>query len=393
MAKLMNFQSIWTKKATEQMQLHPTAKEYSPLLVLSFIGKLITMLLSVSGGILYFADIFNDIYLPLVIFLSGVLLLLLEGLNLFSLGKALKMGLRAKPIPSALLGLFSLVLFGVSFFITTEGVRQWKAKNTTKETAIAKDFSTERQAIKKDYSLRINRLHTAAEPLKKYTWKSKEVALYNFKIDSLEKVLASQLSNLTQKEHLAQKSDKAKTESKAETFYLLGVVLMAAQLLFNVLLSVLYNRIYIENNQTKKIDEELAQLRETRLANFYSQIKTDFSDLENLFLERLSLSSVAAQEVREPKKTLIDLPQEIVIPKVNSTIGFRVVNPNEKRTNDNRTNDNRDYPNITENNNVATRVCAYCGTPYVHKHNRQKYCSTTCRAKNWEEKTGKKLRI
>lgn len=326
MSKLQNY---FERQANKQMTLHPTAKEYSPLLVLSVVGKIITMLLSVSGGVLYFVGIFKGIYLPLVIFLSGFFLLLIEGLNLFSLETALKMGLRSRFVPSALLGVFSFVLFGISFLITTEGVRQWKAQNTTKKTEITQDFKAEKEQTKKDYSQRISRLQAAIIPLQQFAWKSKEVAKYNSRIDSLEKVLAFQLSNLTQKEQKAQAVDQQKTETKAETFYLLGVALMGAQLVFNVLIAVLYNRIHKEIKLTQRIDEDLNEIANADNYSIFEQYKNNRLAYNQMLKHRLSLvtNSPALSIENSIQKQEEHVPE--IVPKENGKIGF--INTHEKQ--------------------------------------------------------------
>jgi hypothetical protein len=41
--------------------------------------------------------------------------------------------------------------------------------------------------------------------------------------------------------------------------------------------------------------------------------------------------------------------------------------------------------------NNQTRICEYCGTSYVYRHHKQKYCSEPCRIDAWEQRNGKTL--
>ncbi len=413
---MIKLQNLWERQAKKQMTLHPTAKEYSPLLVLAVIGKIFTMLLSVTGGVLYFTGVFKGLYVPLVVFLSASLLLLLEGLNLFTLSKALKMGLRSKPVPSVILSVFSLVLFAISFFITTEGVKQWKTEEASQQTEISKDFEAEKTELKNSYAKRIERLQNAIAPLEQYAWKSQQVAIYNQRIDSLEKTLAVQIQNLERKEKQAQESDRHSTDKQATKYWAIGVGLMVFQLVFNVVIAVLYNRIHKENNETQRIDEELNQLRETRLSNFYTQVKNDFAGLENLFLQRLALigntpalavatvtdsvEKLSTDKKEEPKKTT-DHGAEKEEAKP-TPIGFHVPSPNESRIDASRNNETRinetRYNNTDDKEPIETqkvkytRICPNCNTGFIHKHHMQKYCSTACRVQYWEKKTGRKLK-
>jgi hypothetical protein len=41
--------------------------------------------------------------------------------------------------------------------------------------------------------------------------------------------------------------------------------------------------------------------------------------------------------------------------------------------------------------NNQTRICEHCGTSYVYRHHKQKYCSEPCRIDAWEKRNGKEL--
>lgn len=287
---MFKLQFLFERQAKAQMTLHPTAKEYGPILMLSTIGKVATMAISIAGGVLYFAGLFAGLYLPLVVVLSVTLLMLLEGFNMYALFLALKMGLRGRPQAAVILALLSLVLFAGSFYLTTEGVHQWKAAQTTQSTAIATDYKAQRDSIAQRYAHRVQSLEKAAAPLAEYAWKSTQVAHYQRQIDSLHSAQRSELQQLAATEAVAQANDTKRTDQTAHSYWLLGVVLMVAQLAFNVVIAVLYNRIYGETQQVQKIDEELKTLRESRLNRFYGQIRSDFAALENMYLQRLTLS-------------------------------------------------------------------------------------------------------
>lgn len=426
MTKIINF---WEKRATEQMTLHPTAKEYSPVLVLVSLGKFVTLLFSVAGGIHYFVSAFQGLYVPLVIFASGLLLILLEGLNLFSLFKALKMTLRGKPLQAVVLGLVSLVLFGLSFFVTTEGAKVWKAQQTTQRTEITRDFERERTETKLRYQNRIDALQAAISPLTRFAWKSDVVEKYNTQIDQLQAQQAKELKNIGNAQKQAHQTDQAHTDRKAYQFWVIGVLLMVAQVVFNVVLAVLYNRIHIETQQTQRIDEELLQLRESRLQNFYTQIQTDFRGLENLFLQRLALSgatsslAISAQtntqnqsntkpntEKTKPFRRVgfaVDnqtvptesVPTESVLPESVVTTESVGKAENQKLTpiqNNERTNG---FPHLACSQTDGQRyfdahgqkVCPNCGKPVNRGHWAAVYCSDACKAEFWERKTGRNL--
>jgi hypothetical protein len=65
----------------------------------------------------------------------------------------------------------------------------------------------------------------------------------------------------------------------------------------------------------------------------------------------------------------------------NRPIGFYYQQGTPQTSTTNVDNENRNY----------TRICANCGTKYIHKHHKQKYCTDACRVEFWQKKTGKTL--
>ncbi len=54
-------------------------------------------------------------------------------------------------------------------------------------------------------------------------------------------------------------------------------------------------------------------------------------------------------------------------------------------------NENRTTIIVNENSN-GFRVCKHCQKEYIYKHNKQQYCSETCRVAAWEQRNGKRLK-
>jgi len=145
--KLNNFIE---KRASTTYRIHEFVKEYGVFISLVLLVKLATSLFSAYAGYFYvkslFLEILND-YTWSIVF-AIISLVLIELLTNISLSKFYKTSLRGKIKAAIGFVLLSAVFFGLSFYLSTNGLAQRQTQKTDNSQLIIEKYQLQEKYIK-----------------------------------------------------------------------------------------------------------------------------------------------------------------------------------------------------------------------------------------------------
>ncbi len=386
-----------SKHAYNQYALHSFVQEWRTAIFVILLLKLTTIAVSLYAGYHYLTYI---IY-PLVNntlaanTISIITLLLIETLTAISLTKFFKFLLRKHLLTTISVFLFSMLIYSVSFYISTQGLSMRQSSQADKSATITDNYKTKITNTENLYTQQISDLKTEIKTIKQNPagWTNgkrtvltntqlKQIENYNNKILHHYNTLNNKLEELKTEYNKKLKENNTNTTNTARKYYYIVVIIMSIQFICNGLLMFFYSRITHENNNTQILKEDLKTLKNKLYTNMYELLKSETLKMQNQILQNYTI------QTHTHTPTTTNTQQNQTQAKKQNTIGFKNyqnTNNNENRINENRINVN---PNKT---NTATRTCKHCKKNYTIRHHKQLYCSDACRIAAWELRTGKKL--
>ena len=386
--KNISFDTMLSKHARNQFMLHSFSTEWRLGIMIASVFKLVTWIISVFAGY-YF--LFN-ISLPILnnkiaaIISTLIILLLIELLTWVFLSKFFKFLLKGIYIASIFSGIIAVLIYSISFHMSTNGLAARQADKINKTELIVNNNDIEKQQKTTKTADRVADYKTEIQTIKdnKNGWMNgqisrltlsqlEDIKQYNIKIDSLDRRLKTELAVLDLKFSKDISKNKTETTKEANKYYSYVLTIMTAQLFLNFLLMFAWSRIFKENDKLKEVTQSIGIAENTIIESFFSHIS------DRLFSE----AGIIQKSIAEHKNDK---------PDVNNSpfkIGFKP---------DDKPDDKKGYhvergQTVTNGTDDKNRQCLYCGNEFEFKHWAKKYCSDKCRKSDWEQKNNRKLKI
>jgi hypothetical protein len=309
-----------------------------------------------------------------------------------SLAKFFKAGLRGQIKASIALGLLSLVFFGCSFLLTTNGLAQRQAQKADNTGVIIDKYSIQVSELKKTAESDKNQLLQAIETIKQNPagWRNGKrntleldqlasIDNYYSQIETINNSTKADIDKIEKQKGNELVLNTSNVESVASRFYKTSCGIMALQIFVNGLLMFFYSRIYAPKHQEQLAKDHVESFadRVTDLAT--KLIETNISSQYQNYMTALDLKMI------EKRKKENDQQKEN-----DKSIGFKNTNTDQNDTNDRYVSYDRVITNTDQNDKKKktvsdeTRICKQCGKlfhPYSIKHI---FCTNTCKL-NWHK--------
>jgi hypothetical protein len=394
MAKLNNFIE---NRASNTYRVHEFVKEYGVFISLVLLVKIATSLFSVFAGYYFvkvmFIELLNN-YAWAMIF-SMLTLILIELLTNISLSKFYKTSLRGKIKSAIAFILLSFVFFGLSFYLSTNGLALRQAKRTDNSKMITEKYNLQLSELEHQAESEKNQAKEAIELIKANPsgWRNgKRDVLLSEQLAAINSYY-SQIERITQrfrqdKENLKDARLKelhlnteliAREEKK---YYRIVVGVMVIQLFVNGLIMFFYSRIYNEKHKDQLAKETVQEFASDISDTTDKLIKHNISSAYMNYLSALSFQlkeNDVKKSIEQDKSKVpqIGFKNMFEISRYNATMGT-----NEKQINSN------DITNQFKSNDKDAKLCKHCGKSFSPYNIRQVFCSANCRMTWHKENKG-----
>ena len=393
-AKINNFIE---KRASTTYRVHEFVKEYGAFIALVLLVKLTTSLFSAYAGYYYVKTMFIEIlnnYSWAIVF-SIVSLVLIELLTNISLSKFYKTSLRGKIKAAIAFVLLSLLFFGLSFYLSTNGLAQRQAKNTDNSKMIVEKFNLQLSELESLAESEKNQAKEAIELIKANPsgWRrGKRDVLQPEQLAAINGYY-SQIEQISQRLRQDKKSLKdarfkelhSNTEiiaTEEKKYYKIVAGVMLIQLFANGLIMFFYSRIYNEKHKDQLAKETVQEFASDISDTTDQMIKHNISSAYMNYLSALSFQ-LKENDVKKSIEQDKDKVSQIgfknlhEISRYNASMGI-----NEKQDNSN------DITNHAKSNGKESKLCKHCGTSFSPYNIRQVFCSANCRMAWHKENKG-----
>jgi endogenous inhibitor of DNA gyrase (YacG/DUF329 family) len=402
--------------AVKNWQKYSFKKEWQSVILLMLILKISTSAVSIFSGFFYLDNFFfsftdSEIFSKII---AVVALLLIECLCALFLAKFFKFALRAE-IKTALMPFFcALLIFAVSFVISTNGIALFTSQSEDLSKEINKRYSFAISELKKEYSESIKQTENYINTIQQNpeNWlngkrcilsekQNTEIAKAFSQITNYKTQLNSELKKI-EIERKNELSENAKeTTNKADKFYKIVAFIMLVQIACSGGLWFFYSKIAQQDapeNEYKEAINEIYTNANNLIDNGLNAcINQKFSIISTAFLQlQNDLQTKQIQAENDIKK------EKLTPPEQNKKVGFDIPKPAPEQTEktpvkiENQPAGNvctRGVSNVnsvilTPSKNALTiKKCAFCGKPLTDTQNarKAKFCSANCRVKHYNK--------
>jgi hypothetical protein len=396
MTKLENF---FIKNAKSEYKKWTFAKEWKTAISLFYVLKYVTIFFSGFAGLF---EVLN-LFLPIIVnetiskIFAFALIILIELLTAFFLSKSFKFILRSDYITSIACLLFSFMLFGITFYTSTNGLAKRQSGIVDQTMTISTGSNIEISNIKEQTKNEITRLNQLIEIEKNnpQNWtKGKRNVLSASQLKSIqnynEAILTAQKTQQKEIERLnvAMATKLLKNEiivqNEASKYYNIVAIIMFLNFLVNGGLMFAWSRIYKETELSQLINEKVKDINDKLMSEMLNNTVTEIQKARYNIFNQIKIANIYNDESGmlkvEPEKKQIGF----IKPKDNSINIEPIEKSNETVINNIDRNGERNG-----DRNGKEKTCKHCGKTFVHKHWNATYCSDECRIESWQLKTGK----
>lgn len=397
MNKISNFLKSF---AVRNWQKYSFKKEWASVILLLIILKLATSAVSIFSGFFYLDNFyysFTDNNTASVIF-SLVTLIIIEGLCALFLAKFFKFALRVDFKTAIMPFVCAVLVFAVSFLISTNGIALYanKAEDLSKE--INSKYNTAIDNEKKACTENIKQITEYINTQKKNPqgwangvrcmlsdFQSKEIAKAYSQIEDYKRNLSIALQDIEKQRKIELSENSRNTTDLSDKYYKIVAFIMLVQIICSGGLWFFWCKIagqdapendYKESvlDVYNKANELIDKGLETCISQKFSVITTAFTTLAN----DMKMKEIAAQKTA---KTVQLTPRRT---------GFAMPENNETTTEKNaNTVAVSDVANVnpTRSNAVSIAVCDECGKALTDSQivRKARFCSAKCRVSNYNK--------
>jgi hypothetical protein len=372
--KLSNF---FEKRASSLMTTKRISSEFSFLLFLSLLLKLITSFFSIIVSYFYVFSIFQELKLnfALSISLTIIILFVLELFVQLSLSKLFKFLIKTKIFYFLVMLISVFLFFSISLYLSVKGVSIYSEEKTNTTELIKQKYKDNEVLLKNDLDFQLSELDTLINVSKKQTWHGKLsdknleriIFLNNEKIRIRnEHDIKLKKLKINEKKEIKEAELLNNSTSKKYTFIIF--VILVIQLISNLFLSYFYFLIFKEDEKYKTdYIKNKRDIINTNIESIYSKI---FDEKINFFKNKFNTDNEKVKLSEQNK---------------NKKIGF--ISDKENKTKNNIRKSYEIKNKMVEEKNL----CKYCNQPFVKNHHKQVYCSESCRIKFWEQKENRQV--
>jgi len=384
----------FTRIANSQFTTHRYSKEWKAAIILAFLFSLITSWFSISGGYSYIhVIIFQLTENKIVTFISTILVVVfLEYLVYMLIGKFFKFALKFVPQIAIPVLIFTIMVYSISFYISTQGMSISESKKVDKTELINENKSIEISNLQRKTDSDIDYLKNQIETIKANPagWQNGQrivltreqletIKQYNTSINEVKQALRTDIKDLEKQAGIDKKSNLKEVTSTASKYHQFMSIMMLTQFVAGGFLMFSWSKIQNENEPEKYVKSKVIDISLQYKSLLNSFLMNELNTIKNGF--SLALNEYAIDAIPLEIETTNEPTNETKGKTANSNysanekkIGFQMT---KKPTND-----------PTASN---LKTCLHCGQTYTYKIHNQKFCSVECRAKAWELRTGHKL--
>jgi len=381
---------FFTKIANNQFTTHRYSKEWKAAIVLAFLFSLITSWFSISGGYSYVnVIIFQLTENKAVTFISSILVVVfLEYLVYMLIGKFFKFTLKFIPQTAIPVLIFTLLVYSISFYISTQGMSISESKKVDKTELINENKSIEISNLQRKTDSDIDYLKNQIETIKANPagWQNGQrniltkeqlqtIKQYNASINEVKQALRTDIKNLEKQASIDKTSNLKEVTSTASKYHQFMSVMMLTQFVAGGFLMFSWSKIQSENEPEKHIKSKVIDISlqyKSLLNNF---LMSELNTIKNGFalaLNEHEIETIPFEIENSTKNTASSDYKE-----TEKKIGFQIINK----------------ANL-EHKATDKKVCEHCGKDISDKkHWNAKFCNYECRKAHWEHKTGVKLKL
>lgn len=322
-------QNFLKKFAAQQWELFSFKKEWGTVIVLVALVKIATCVISVVSGYTYINNLFYGFLNSeqWAQFFSVAALILIEGLNWFMLDKAFKFLLRQEYKVCAMPLIAALLIFGLSFHISANGIAILTADKADLATDINGKFNTMAENTKTDIESQIADIDQNIKDIKSNPehWSNGKRSilspeqnatiqkLYERKSE-LRTRLNEDLKTMEIERKNALAENATNTTDQADKFYTVVGVIMVVQFCCNLFLMFCWKKIYGEEEPGKVQCEQInttfanfAKIIESGCSNVIAAKATEFESLFDMMKGR-PLGKLRVVEESEADETESETP-------------------------------------------------------------------------------------
>jgi len=392
------------KTAVKNMRFKKVAKEFSFLLAIFIVLKLLTSFVSVVAGYTYLNNLIMKVTQNSVlsVIITVVALFSIEFITQLSLTKLFKFVFKKQYRFMFIM----LVMVGVFFFLSSvlslKGIAIISSNKADLTAEIVNKYKDLETATINEFNQQKDYQKQQIELIKKQTWKGKlsyqhitEINEINNLIINIESNKQTALNDLKQQKQADLHENEINTQTSVSQYYSVVLIIMLVQLISNLVLNYFYLLIfkqrteYLNDFVTTQQTEIKSNIIDLYKSMFTLNNTTMINGLQRAVIEKADLNEIESTPEPEPPEQLTAQKNKPELKK-----GFGFIIPNETRINETRTDKEIKKGTTTPTTKLnGVRVCKNCGKEYLPKHHVQKYCCEQCRIDFWQNKTGKKLKF
>ncbi len=410
--------------AVKNWQKYSFKKEWQSVILLMLILKLSTSAVSIFSGFFYLDNFFysftdSEIFSKII---AVIALLLIECLCALFLAKFFKFALRAE-IKTALMPFFcALLIFAVSFVVSTNGIALFTSQSEDLSKEINKRYSFAISELKKEYSESIKQTENYINTIKQNpeNWlngkrcilsekQNTEIAKAFQTIQDYKTQLNTELKRIETDRKNELSENEKQTTNKADKFYKIVAFIMLVQIACSGGLWFFYSKIAQQDapeNEYKEAINEIYTNANNLIDNGltacinqkFSIISTAFMQLQNdLQTKQIAaendIKKTAKQQTEQAKKVGFNTPEPTPEPTQKTPADVLKKNTNfaaEKQQKNAVTGGVSGVNPVIltpSKNAVTVKKCLHCGKTLTDSQNARnaKFCSAKCRVKHYNE--------
>jgi len=319
-----NYQILLSKVAKNQYQLHNQKQEWKMFIAFVFLMKVITWVVSMFAGFYFFRSLIFATWgnMSLAVIATVFILVAIEGSTNVALAKFFKFAFRGtNHFATALtMGFLVLLLFGISFYSSTNGLAMKQARKVDNTSAILQQFADKKRAINRQYSEQIADIDAQISTIKQnpqgwtrgrrttlLTWQLNKIDSLLFVKSGLQQAQKNEISALNEQKNYRLSENKRTMTAEADKYYSVIMVIMVVQFIVSGILMFFWKKIHLEDDADSVISEEINEMNDIITSNAFYALKNRISDVSNAFtvamLENAPVQkTIPAPEYEEPEE-------------------------------------------------------------------------------------------
>jgi endogenous inhibitor of DNA gyrase (YacG/DUF329 family) len=395
--------------AVRNWQKYSFKKEWASVIILMLILKISTSAVSIFSGYYYLDNLFFSLFSVEFVAktFSIIALVLVEGLCALFLAKFFKFALRLE-FKTAVLPFFcALIVFTISFIISTNGIALFTSETEDLTKEIQQKYNFQVAELKKECNENIKQIESYIATIKSNpeNWSNGKRCILSEKQNTdittafnQIQLYKSDLNTALKKIEILRKNEieenNKETINKADKYYKIVAVIMLIQIICSGGLWFFWSKIAAQDAPENEYKEAMTNIYDRAnnliddglnvcIMQKFNLVATAFQQLENdLHTKQLQQEQKMKADVKREKKVGFDAPQKTQIESV--------------KTSDVDTQKNAGTRGVSEVENViltpsknalTVRKCLCCGKELTEKQNARnaKFCSANCRVKHYNE--------